>query len=140
MPYLYILYFYFCQSMNYLRIGPFVYPLFGISLCRPFFSYFFGGANRAPSSQIYRARRQNSEPGKKTILGGSLPELCVGWAGVVRKFAKEHLGRRSDIKITCKCQKTVSLINRAIDGLMNGRIKRWRDQQMDGPTDRQTNR
>ena len=37
-------------------------------------------------------------------------------------------------------KKTVSLINRAIDGLMNGRTNRWRDQQMDGPTDRQTNR
>ena len=62
----------------------------------------------------------------------------------MRKFAKEHLGRRSNIKITCKCQKkpnkTVSLIIRATDGLMNGQTNRWMDQQMDGPTDRQTNR
>ena len=101
-------------------------------MTRPFFSDFFGRANRALSSQIYRARRQNSEPGKKTILGGRLPKLCVRRAGVVRNFAKEHLGRRSDIKITCvNAKKTVSLINRAIDGLMNGRTNRRTDQQMD---------
>ena len=33
---------------------------------RPFFIDFFGRANRALSSQFYRARRKNSEPGKTT--------------------------------------------------------------------------
>ena len=35
---------------------------------RPFFSDFFGRANRALCSQFFRARRQNSEPGKKTVV------------------------------------------------------------------------
>ena len=104
---------------------------------RPFFSDFFGRANRALSSQIYRARRQNSEPGKKTILGGSLPKLCVGRAGVVRKFAKEHLGRRSDIKITCKCKKKKDSL---LDQQSNRWTNEWTDQRMERPTDGRTNR
>ena len=104
-------------------------------MIRPFFSDFFGRANRALSSQIYRARRQNSEPGKKTILGGSLPKLCVGRAGVVRKVAKEHLGRRSDIKITCKYQE-----NSVTDQQSNRWTNEWADQQMERPTDGRTNR
>ena len=98
-----------------------------LSIFRPFFSEFFGRANRALSSQFYRAQRQNSEPGKKTILGGRLPKLCVGRAGGVRKFAKEHLGRRSDIKITCKCKKK----NSVTDQQSNRWTNEWTDQQMD---------
>ena len=50
-------------------------------MSRPFFSDFVGRANRALSSQFYRARRQNSEPGKKTMLDGRLPILCLGGQG-----------------------------------------------------------
>ena len=107
-------------------------------ICRPFFSNFFGRANQALSSQFYRARRQNSEPGKKTILGGSLPKLCVGRAGVVRKYAKEHLDRRSNIKITCKCKKKKK--NSVTDQQSNRWTNEWTDQQMERPTDRWTNR
>ena len=72
---------------------------------RPFFSEFFGRANRALSSQFYRARRKNSEPGKKNNAGWKATQIVCGRAGVVRRFARKHLGMRSDIKITCKCTK-----------------------------------
>ena len=54
---------------------------FSAFISRPFFSEFFGRANRALSSQFYRARRKNSEPGKKTMLDGRLHKLCVGGQG-----------------------------------------------------------
>ena len=57
------------------------------------------------------------------------------WAGRSRKYNRNHLGRRSDIKITCKCQ-----INSVTDQWSNRWFNEWTDQQMDRPTDRQTNR
>ena len=66
---------------------------------------------------------------QKNKAGWKATYIVFGRAGVVRKFATKHLGRRSDIEITCKCRKKVSLTNRATEGLMNERTNRWTDQQ-----------
>ena len=68
-----------------------------------------------------------ASPAKKNNAGWKATYIVFGRAGVVRKFATKHLGRRSDIEITCKCRKKVSLTNRATEGLMNERTNRWTD-------------